>query len=179
MGSTLFRKQGLVALFLFGFAPAAAQGQYLRVTGSSVNVRQEPIVGSTVVGSAGVGDIFHRVGKTGAWYAVEMFSGETRYIHASLAEPIEDSPPLPNSEATRKMAFEGLLRAEDRSFVEADARIPSSDAAANTELQRILEDRYRLKVCQGFSDIHPFHFQKIQLEGVEKGWDRIGDDRVQ
>jgi len=178
MGSRLFGKQILLALVLLVLGPTTVQGQYLRVIGSSVNVREEPNVGSTVIGTAGVGDIFHRVEKTGAWYAIRMFSGETRYIHASFAEPTESSPPLPNSEATRKMAFEGFLRAEDRSFIEAEATIPSSDVIANAELQRILDDRYKLKVCQGFPDIHPFHFERIKEEGVQKGWDRIGDTPI-
>jgi len=176
MGSTLIRKLSLVVLFPIGMTPTAVQGQYLRVTGSSVNVRQGPDVGSTVVGTAGLGDVFHRLGRTEEWYVIKMFSGEKRYIHASLAEPTESSPALPGSETTRRMAFEGFLRAEDRSFVEAEGRIPSSDELGNAELQRILDDRYRLHVCQGFPNIHPFHFEKIQLEGVQKGWDRIGDD---
>jgi len=175
MGSTLIRKQNLVALLLFGFIPTAVHGQYLRVTGSSVNVRQGPDVGSAVVGTAEAGEIFHSLGKTEEWYVIKMFSGEDRYIHASLAEPAESSPAPPDSEATRRMAFEGFLRAEDRSFVEAEARIPSSDDPANIELQRILDDRYKLQVCRGFSNIHPFHFEIIKLEGAQKGWDRIGD----
>ena len=77
------------------------------------------------------------------------------------------------------MAFEGFLRAEDRSFIEAEARIQSSDVPAHTEFQRILDDRYKLQVCHGFPDIHPFHFEEIKLEGVQKGWDRIGDTPIQ
>jgi len=179
MGSTLIRKQSLLVLLLFGFTPAAAHGQYLRVTGSSVNVRQGPDVGSTIVGTAGAGDIFHSLGKTEEWYVIKMFSGENRYIHGSLAEPMEKPSALPDSEATRRMAFEGFLRAEDRSFIEAEARIPSSDVPANTEFQRILDDRYKLQVCHGFPEIHPFHFEEIKLEGVQKGWDRIGDTLIQ
>jgi hypothetical protein len=175
MESTLFRKQSLAALFLFGVLPTAVQAQYLRVTGSSVNVRQGPDVGSTVVGIAEEGDIFHRLGDMEEWYVVKMFSGESRYIHASLAEPTENIPTLPDSEATRRMAFEGFLRAEDRSFIEADARIASSGVPANIEFQRILDDRYKLQVCQAFPDIQPFHFEEIKLEGVQKEWDRIGD----
>jgi hypothetical protein len=73
------------------------------------------------------------------------------------------------------MAFEGFLRAEDRSFIEADARIASSDVLANIEFQRILDDRYKLQVCQALPGIQPFHFEIIKLEGVQKRWDRIGD----
>ena len=179
MGSTPIRKQSLLVLLLFGLTPTAAHGQYLRVTGSSVNVRQGPDVGSTIVGTAGAGDIFHSLGKTEEWYVIKMFSGENRYIHTSLAEPMEKSSALPDSETTRRMAFEGFLRAEDRSFIEAEARIPSSDVPANTEFQRILDDRYKLQVCHGFPEIHPFHFEEIKLEGVQKGWDRIGDTLIQ
>jgi len=175
MGSTLLRNQCLAVLFLFGVIPTVAQAQHLRVTGSSVNVRQEPDLGSTVVGTAKEGDIFNRLGKMEEWYVIKMFSGDSRYIHASLAEPTEDSPTLPDSETTRRMAFEGFLRAEDRSYVEADAKIGSSDVLANNEFQRILDDRYKLQVCQGFPEIQPFHFEEIKLEGVEKEWGRIGD----
>ncbi len=179
MGSTLIRKQSLLALLVFGLTPTASHGQYLRVTGSSVNVRQRPDIGSTVVGTAGAGDIFHSLGKAEEWYVIKMFSGENRYIHASLAEPAETPSGLPDSEATRRMAFEGFLRAEDRSFIEAEARIPSSDVPANAEFQRILDDRYKLQVCHGFPDIHPFHFEEIKLEGVQKRWDRIGYAPIQ
>lgn len=175
MESTLLRKQGLAALFLFGVIPTVVQAQYLRVTGPSVNVRQGPDVGSTIVGTAKAGDIFHRLGKMEEWYVIKMFSGESRYIHASLAEPTEYFPTLPDSEETRRMAFEGFLRAEDRSFIEADARIAPSDVLANIEFQRILDDRYKLQVCQALPGIQPFHFEKIKLEGVQKRWDRIGD----
>jgi hypothetical protein len=174
MGSILLRKQSLAALFLFGVIPTVVQAQNLRVTGSSVNVRQGPDVGSTVVGTAKEGDIFHRLGKTEEWYVIKMFSEENRYIHASMAEPTEDSPTLPDSEATRRMVFEGFLRAEDRSFSEADASIASSEVLANREFQQILDDRYTLQVCQAFPDIQPVHFEEIKLEGVQKGWDRIG-----
>ena len=179
MGSTLISRRNLVALFFFGLTPTVVQAQYLRVTGSSVNVRQGPDVGSTVVGTAGVGDVFYRLGEMGEWYVIKLFSGENRYIHVSLAETMDDVPALTDSENTRRMAFEGFLRAEDRSFIEAEAKIPPSDTLANIELQRILNDQYKLQVCHAFSDIHPSHFEKIQLEGVQKGWDRIGDALIQ
>ena len=169
-----FRRQSLAALFLLCVIPTSAQAQYLRVTGSAVSVRQGPDVGSTVVGIAEAGEVFHQIGEREEWYVIKMFSGENRYIHASLAEPTERPPTLPDSEATRKMAFEGFLRAEDRSFTEADARIGSSDESAYAEFQQLLDDRYKLKVCQSFPGIQPSHFEAIRLEGAEKGWDRIG-----
>ena len=175
MVSALIRKQTLVALLFLGLVPTALQGQHLRVTGSSVNVRQRPDIGSTIVGTAGIGEIFHSLGRTGEWFGIKMFSGESRYIHASLAEATESSPAITAPEATRRMAFEGFLRAEDRSFIEAEATIPSSEGPGNTELQQILDDRYKLKVCQAFPNIHPFHFETIKAEGEQKGWDRIGE----
>ena len=175
MEFSIFRKHSLLALFVLCTAPTALQGQYLRVTGSSVNVRQGPSVGTVVIGIAEAGDIFEELGKTEEWYEIRMFSGENRYIHASLVEATERLPTLPTSEETRRMAFEGFLRAEDRSFLEAEARNPSPDHPASTDLQQILDDRYKLQISHYYSDIHPCHFERIKLEGMEKGWDRIGN----
>lgn len=173
MGSTFLRCQILVVLLLV-FPFTSLQGQYVRVTGSSVNVRDRPALESTVVASAENGDVFTTTGEAGGWYVITMFSGEQRYIHGSMAVPVEKLPTLPASEDVRRLAFEGLLRADDRSHIEADLKIPDSESRAHEELRQVLEDRYKLQAFHGFPTIHPVHFEVIEREGRTKGWDRIG-----
>jgi hypothetical protein len=139
-----------------------------------VNVRERPAVESTVVANAEHGDVFASTGEDGGWYLITMFSGEIRYIHASMAVPVERVPTLPGAEDVRRLAFEGFLRADDRSYIEADRTISPTDEQANSQLRKLLEDRYKLQACHGFPTLHPVHFQQIQLEGREKSWDRIG-----
>lgn len=139
-----------------------------------MNIRDMPALEGTVVANAEHGDVFSTTGETEGWYPITMFSGETRFLHASLAVPVEQLPTLQVSENVRRLAFEGFLRADDRSFIEAAEKAPPSDELANTRLRKILEDRYKLLACHGFPTIHPVHFDTIQREGREKGWDRIG-----
>jgi hypothetical protein len=168
-------RRTVLILFLVVSLPTGVGAQYLRVTGSSVNVRQGPTLESAIVGAAEEGDIFLSQGRTGDWFAVKLFSAEDRYIHVSLAEPTESLPALPVSEEIRRNAFEGFLRAGDRAFIEASRKILSTETRTRNELQQLLEDRYHLRICHSFPGIHPIHFAKIREEGLRKRWDRVGE----
>jgi len=64
--------------------PQIQTQQYIRCTGSSVNIRAGAGTGYTVVGSAEKGTMYAIIGKTGDWYKT-YYRGKTAYIHASYA----------------------------------------------------------------------------------------------
>lgn len=140
------------------------------ITGENVNIRTEP--SGTVITQARSGDVFEFRERDGDWLAILMFSGEYRYVHASLARPTDSVPAQPD-EATRRRAFQALVRAEDRATAEADHQIPPTARGTierNIDLQRILDDRYKLDVCHRFDGIQPAHYNSLKVEGVRKGW---------
>ncbi len=157
----------LLALFAI---PATTLAQdYVIITGESVNIRTAP--GGTIVGQAASGDVFRFYVRGAGWFGIFMFSGEDRYVHASLAR-LTDSVPAQPDEATRRRVFQALVRAEDRATAEADRRIAPTTLATiyrNIDLQRVLDDRYKLEVCHRFG-IQPAHYNSLKLEGVRKGW---------
>lgn len=139
------------------------------ITDDEVYIRTEP--NGTVIGQAQPGDVFEIGGTDGDWFMIHMFSGEYRYVHSSLALHT-DSLPRQQDEATRRSAFQALVNAEDRASAEADRRIPPAtveDINRNIDLQRLLDDRYKLEVCHRFG-VQPAYYNTIKLEGIRKGW---------
>lgn len=158
---------GLLALMATA-TPASAQ-EYVRVTGQKVNIRAEP--GGTVFAQARSGDLFKLGKREAEWFGIVMFSGEYRYIHTSLAQITNTIPPSP-SEATRRQAFQGLLRAEDRAVAEADRRIPPNSRDAiyrNIDLQRLLDDEYKLDVFHRFGMVAA-QYSALAIEGIQRKW---------
>ena len=148
---------------------AVAQ-DYVAITGTSVNIRAAP--NGTVVAQARSGDIFESKGHEGDWFKVLMFSGEYRYVHTSVVQIAAQAPGLPD-EATRRRAFQALVHAEDLATAEADQQISPNTLAnikRNIDLQRILDDRYKLEACHRFEAIQPVHYQALVIEGLQRGW---------
>lgn len=163
------RVASFVLSFLFFSSTGLAQ-QYVRVTADALNVRTVP-GGGTIIGQAVRDDVFELRGQRGIWYEINMFSGEYRYIHSNYAAVVASLPPQP-AEPIRRLAFQALVRAEDRAFAEADRRIPPTSRAAierNIDLQRVLDDRYKLKVSHEYQ-IQPAHYNKLKIEGIRKNW---------
>jgi uncharacterized protein YgiM (DUF1202 family) len=154
---------------LFSAPGLALAQEYVVVTGESVNIRSGP--GGAVVGQARSGDVFELQGREGEWFSILMFSGEYRSVHSSLVRASPSAPSQP-SEAIRRRAFQAFVRAEDRATAEADRQILPTNLAAierNIDLQRLLDDRYKLEVCHQFS-VHAVHYNTLKVEGIRKGW---------
>lgn len=160
----------LLLSLLLGFPLAASSldAQYVRVTSERVNVRTAPSTSSTVVVQALRGDVFELRGRSGDWHQINMFSGEWRYLHSSLATPTSQVAPMPSSEDVRRRAFVDLVRAQDRAVAESERPYPR-DVMSQIELERILYDRYELPVFHRYG-IQPPHRGTLVAEGIRKNW---------
>lgn len=156
-------------LALLGTAQPATGQKYVQVTGQKVNIREGP--GGAVFSQAQAGDLFKFGKRQGEWFAIFMFAGEYRYIHASLARRTDVVPPLPN-EATRRQAFQALVRAEDRALTEADRRIPPNNMDAinkNIDLNRLLNDKYKLVEFHRYGMV-AVQYDTLRVEGIRRKW---------
>ncbi len=149
--------------------PASARGQYVRITGEAVNVRTEPSTQSTVIVVVERGYVFGFVGRQGQWLEITMFSGDSRWVHGSLAQVTTGAPQMPSSEATRRRAFVEFVRAERRSIAEADRRYSPTQFTAQIDYQRLLYDRYALPVFRR-NGIASTLRTRLIVEGIEKNW---------
>ncbi len=164
------KKKCLMCFALIIAMPAIAYSadEYIQVTGDEVNVRLLPSTSSVIITTARKGDVFKLKGRKQGWYAIAMFSGEYRYLHSSLAELTKSVPPLSSSTGVRRKACQALVRAQDRAVAEAEARYPT-DFGRETDLERLLYDRYELPIFQKYG-IAPAHNSKLVVECAEKRW---------
>ena len=159
-----------VCLVLVTFPLVVLSQDYVVVTVDNANIRTEP--DGTVITQAQSGDVFELRGRNGDWLSILMFSGEYRAMAATLASRIELAP-MQADEAARRRAFHAFVQAEDRATAEADRQIPISSPGTikrNIDLQRVLDDRYKLAVCHQFNGLQPADYKAIVIEGLQKGW---------
>ena len=141
------------------------------ITGQRPNIRFAPTTSSEVVAQAKKGDMFKVEGKEGNWYRIIVFTGMERYVYATLAKPVKATIVIPDSVYIRKKIFLDILQAEDRAFFEATAKFPPSENQdRNVDQNRILEDRYKLKVFHKYN-IQPPAYKKFVDEGINHNWD--------
>jgi len=151
---------------------SSADGEYLRVTGATVNIRFAPNASSDVVAKAEENDIFKLSSEEGMekgdWYSVLLFAGEWRYIHKSLAKRTQSQSQMPTERVKRKL-FNSMRNIERRAMDEADRMFSPKDYAKNIDYQRVLIDRYKLDLFRKFN-VQPTHAEEIILEGIGKKW---------
>lgn len=83
----IFTTKLLVILLVLAIFPAAAlAAQQVVVKGSSVHIRSGPGTTYKVTGSAGQGDKFSLLDKSGQWYKVKLTNGSTGWIAGWLAD---------------------------------------------------------------------------------------------
>jgi hypothetical protein len=148
--------------------PAAAADTYVRITKDGVKIRVSPTQAGEVVTTANRDDVFEFSDRQGDWYEIFMFSGESRYVHVSVADHILWPPEMPSDVTLRHRVFDALLAAEDRADHEATTAF-ASQPSMYIDRKRLLTDRYKLSVC------HQLHFPacysgKVAYEGVASGW---------
>lgn len=155
-----------------------AQDKYIKITGDQVNIRIASSTQSSIVSKGRKGDVFELRGEEGEWYKINLFSGEWRYVHKSLAKVMTYDVSLPKLVSIRLQIFRALLRAEDRAQAEADQKYPIADkyghpfpenVVRNIDYMRLLDDRYKLEVIHKF-EVQPPTYRKIIVEGVKKNW---------
>jgi uncharacterized protein YgiM (DUF1202 family) len=159
----------ILALIAVGLTPVFSEDRYIQITGEKVNIRFKNDLNSTVVAKAGKGDVFELKSEKGNWYEINMFTGEYRYIHNSLATVVAYSSSLPSLSTARAM-WSAFGEAEDKSMLDAEKKYPiSQNMNKNIEYSRILEDRYKLQIFHKYN-IPPVAYMKILTEGAKRGW---------
>lgn len=148
----------------------AGRNEYIQVTTDNVNIRTAATTSSEIVGKAQKGDIFEVEGQQGSWYRIHLFSGESRWIHSSLARATWFEPSVPEDVSVRQEVYAGWVSASARAREEADAKYPpGEDLARNLRLNQLLNDRYKLELMQKFG-VQPPVYRRIVLEGNQNGW---------
>lgn len=151
-------------------AIASSANQYVQITANRVNIRLAPSTAAQIVATGGKGDIFELQDESQRWYQIHLFSGETRYIHKSLAAEVSYRPEAPDSISLRRQIFKALGDAQDRIKKEADAKYPPHKGLKkNIEYTHILRDKYMLEVVHQFEVQAPI-YRRISIEGTQKGW---------
>jgi len=148
-------------------APAASAGDYVMVFKRGVRVRVAPTTTADIVGITENGDIFEVFRSSAEWYGIIMFSGDIRYIHASLARPVDKLPSLPSTEIRKEACIE-IAKAQDRASTEAQDRF-ATHFDRMIDHERLLTDRYELPIFHYFG-IAPAHNASLLTECVTKRW---------
>ena len=150
----------------------AADREYLKVTGATVNIRLAPNTSSDIVAKAKENDVFELSSEEetekGNWYSILMFAGEWRYIHKSLAKRTQFQTQTP-TETVKRQLFNAMRNIERRSMDEADRVYSAKDFAKNIDYQRVLIDRYKLSLFHKFN-VQPVFSEEIVLEGIRRKW---------
>ena len=157
----------IIATFAINHLDAHAD-EYIKIIKDGVNIRSEPNTSSTIIAKGKKGAIFELVESEGKWYSISMFSGEPRYLFKTLSKKVNDAPRLPKSAKIKKKAFRELRKSEHRATNESAAKYPS-DIYKQIDLERVLDDRYKLIIFQKYA-ISPARYNKLVVEGVKNGW---------
>ena len=158
---------GLTLLFL---DPVLSVNEYVRVIKGNVNIRSAPSTGSMTVGPAKQGDTFELVGEEGKWYEIDLFSGEQRFLHKSLATKVSFRPEVPEDAEIRRRIFREWNEAGNRAKAEADRKYPPErNLEKNLSHEQFLGDRFRLELLQKYG-VQPPAYRRILIEGYQKGW---------
>jgi len=116
---------------------------------ADIKVRVLPEIESIIVHKALKGDIFKFVSENGNWIEIEMFSGDSRYIHNSQVEILTRGVSAPFSKDVCPKFKERLEKAKERSIAESDYIH-----------QNILFDRYVLDIFHEFG-LQPVVYQIV------------------
>lgn len=158
----------LVAPGFFGDLLAAER--YVEVTKDNVNIRSAATTRSQTLGRANKGAVFHLTGENSPWYQIELFSGEARFVHKSLAKPVSYKPQAPEDPGVRQQIFQALNSVTERAEKEANDRFPpGKDLKKNLDYILLLNDRYKLELFQQNQLQAPI-YRRIMIEGGQKGW---------
>lgn len=121
--------------------------------------------GGTLIGHAPRGTIVERVGESGGYYAVRLFSGQHRYLRKSSARPVAYNPRAPLEPAVRLQLISALNAAELRAEREAPPHAAGrSQQDASRERRALLRDQYQLHVMASFQLNPPVYSLLPQLE---------------
>ena len=143
---------------------------YVEITRNRVNIRSRPTTSASVIVRAELGDIFEMDEEQEGWYKIHLFSGDWRYLHASVAKEVRYVSETPEDSSLRRKFFQAWQEIKIKIQQEADNRhSPQDDLQQNIEFSRRLEDRYKLELIHKFN-FQPPVYRRIAIEGFQKGW---------
>jgi len=125
--------------------------RFIEITGNTANIRTGPSTSTTIVALAKKYDTFELKGEINGWYEIDMFSGEYRYVHKSLAKLTTYTISLPSSASIRQKIFNLIGEAEDRTI----------------DYQRLLIDKYVLTIFHEFK-IQPVIYKELVVEIIKE-----------
>jgi hypothetical protein len=159
---------GSLILVLSGSVFSA--NKFIEITVNRANIRAAATQSASLVVTARHGDVFKLVGESESWYQVQLFSGELRHVHKSLAQEVLYEPEVPEDVSLRRQIFQALNEAEERLIKEANQRFPpDTSLQRNLQHQIQLRDKYKLEVMHRLNSQTPL-YRRIFIEGLKKGW---------
>lgn len=147
----------------------AATETFVRIRALAANLRVAPDGNSQVVVMAAAGAVFKAYSQSGGWVEVVGPSTESRYVSATLVEPVPAPPPFPESESTLRSACHEIVAAQDRADREAQQRYPDPDLQRQIALQRVLHDRYEVPILARYG-IAPAHVARLSGICARNRW---------
>jgi len=146
----------LISLFIIIFTiSVSAEFVEVRSIFADIRVRVLPETESRIVGEALEGDIFRYKSEENDWVEIEMFSGDSRYIHRSQVEVLTRGISAPFTNDICPKLMERLEEAKERNLSESD------DISRN-----ILFDRYVLDIFHEFN-LQPAIYQMAVNQCIE------------
>lgn len=159
---------GLFISVLSGSAFSA--NKFIEITVDRANIRAAATQSASLVVTARRGDVFELVGESESWYQIQLFSGELRHVHKSLAQEVLYESEVPEEDSLRRQIFQALNEAEDRLIKEANQRFPpDTSLQKNLQHQIQLRDKYKLEVMHRLNSQTPL-YRRIFIEGLRKDW---------
>lgn len=163
----------LSLIFIFNCSTSA---KFVKVTSELADIKILPIKTSIIIGEAFKNDIFEFVGEESEWIKIKIFSGEYRYIHQSFVKVLDCGISAPFSDDLCPLLMQRLVDAEEKSLSEANDKYPitnGENVEKNIEYERILLDRYKLKIFHEF-DLQPVIYQIALTRCIEGSQSKIG-----
>ena len=141
----------LLLTFFILFFTMSVSSQFVQVSSGIADIRVKvlPETESRIVCKALEGDIFKYISEEDDWIEIEMFSGDSRYIHRSQVEVLTRGVSAPFSDNVCPQLKKRLEEAKERSLSEQD-----------NVFQNILLDRYILEI------FHEFNLQPVVYQIV-------------
>jgi len=163
----------LSLIFIFSCSTSA---KFVKVTSELADIQILPDKTSIIIGEVFKNDIFEFIGEESEWIKINLFSGEYRYIHQNFVQVLEYGISAPFSDDLCHLLMQKLVDAEDKSLSEANDKYPITNGGnveKNTEYERILLDRYKLKIFHEF-DLQPVIYQIAVTRCIEGSQSKIG-----
>jgi hypothetical protein len=91
-------------------APVPPPTRYAEVLTDNATITSATSEGE-VIGTVPRGTVLSLSAEQGAWFEVQLFSGEARYIRKASGRPLQYEPVAPSDSATRQQVFAALMQA--------------------------------------------------------------------